>query len=217
MWQNELLELIERSGDEVQGKKMAAYMKDKFKFLGIPKPQLMALIKPYIKEGKKFALDWDFIKLCWSKDYREAQYIALEYLANYDKKLTADDLDRLKFLAVEKSWWETVDSIDAFVGNIIQKNPNLKSVMLDWSICDNMWLRRISIDYQQRFKENTDTAILEKIIVNNLGSNEFFINKAIGWSLREYSKTNADWVREFIAKYRDRMNKLSITEASKYL
>ena len=53
--------------------------------------------------------------------------------------------------------------------------------------------------------------------MNNFGSDEFFINKAIGWALRDYSKTNPDWVRAFIDKYKDQMDKLSIKEASKYI
>lgn len=58
---------------------------------------------------------------------------------------------------------------------------------------------------------------METIIVNNFGSNEFFINKAIGWSLRDYSKTNPEWVRNFVNKHKDEMDKLSIKEASKYI
>ena len=80
-----------------------------------------------------------------------------------------------------------------------------------------MWLRRIAIDHQLLRKERTDKVLLGQIIVNNLGSDEFFINKAIGWSLREYSKTDPDWVSNFIQLHEERMNKLSIREAGKYL
>lgn len=66
-------------------------------------------------------------------------------------------------------------------------------------------------------KDKTNTNLLEQKIVNSFGSDEFFINKAIGWSLRNYSRTNLVWVINFIIKYRILMNKLSIKEASKYL
>ena len=66
-------------------------------------------------------------------------------------------------------------------------------------------------------KEKVDKELLEEIIVNCFGSDEFFINKAIGWALRDYSKTNPEFVREFINKYKDKMDKLSIKEASKYI
>ena len=66
-------------------------------------------------------------------------------------------------------------------------------------------------------KDKTKTNVLEQKIVNSFGNDEFFINKAIGWSLRNYSRTNLVWVINFIIKYRTLMNKLSIKEASKYL
>ena len=89
--------------------------------------------------------------------------------------------------------------------------------MLKWSKDEDFWIRRLAIDHQLCRKEKTNIELLEQIIVNNFGSDEFFINKAIGWSLRDYSKTNPDWVRNFISKYKDKMDKLSIKEASKYI
>lgn len=95
--------------------------------------------------------------------------------------------------------------------------PYLKEKMRQWSISESIWLRRASIDFQQKYKEKTDAALLEEIICNNLGTNEFFINKAIGWSLRDYSKINPEWVRDFLGKYKDVLSTLSVKEASKYL
>jgi 3-methyladenine DNA glycosylase AlkD len=196
---------------------MADYMQNKFVFLGIPKPKLKEIIKPYIKESKKYELDWKFIDICWKKDYREAQYVAIEYLDCFMKALTDKDLPNLRKLIITKSWWETVDSIDAMVGDIILKNKQLEKEMLEWSKDKNLWLRRTSIDFQQRYKEKTNQKLLEQIIINNFGTDEFFINKAIGWSLREYSKTNQKWVKDFINKYKNQLHKLSVKEGSKYL
>jgi 3-methyladenine DNA glycosylase AlkD len=89
--------------------------------------------------------------------------------------------------------------------------------LLEWSTDTNFWLRRIAIDHQLSRKEKTNTALLEQIIINNFGQTEFFINKAIGWSLREYSKTNPKWVQNFLALHKDKMAKLSLKEASKYV
>lgn len=103
------------------------------------------------------------------------------------------------------------------VGDLVLQDHGLIETMLEWAVSDNIWLRRVAINHQQEYKEKTNEAILEKIIVANLGSNEFFINKAIGWSLRDYSKVKPEWVVQFIEKYSNRMNSLSIKEASKYL
>ena len=89
--------------------------------------------------------------------------------------------------------------------------------MLDWSKDQDFWLRRIAIDHQLMRKEKTDTDLLEKVILNNLGQSEFFINKSIGWSLRNYSKVNPDWVGAFIDRYQEQLSPLSIREGSKYL
>ena len=89
--------------------------------------------------------------------------------------------------------------------------------MLEWSKDEDLWVRRIAIDHQLCRKEKTNTELLERIIVNNFGSDEFFINKAIGWALRDYSKTNPEWVKDFVNKYNTKMHSLSIKEASKYI
>ncbi len=127
------------------------------------------------------------------------------------------DLPRLKQLAQTKSWWDSIDGLDKLVGKIVLDNPEAKQTILEWSLDDDFWLRRIAIDHQLLQKEKTDTELLEKILINNLNQTEFFINKAIGWSLRDYSKTNPDWVRAFLDTYRSQMAGLSIREASKYI
>lgn len=217
MWNENLFIEMEQARNSEQAEKMSAYMKNKFEFLGIQKPQLKEMEKPFLKESKKHDFDWEFVKICWGKEYREAQYVAIDYLTMNAKKLTVEDLPKLELLITSKSWWETVDSLDALVGHIVQKDKDLEKTMLEWSTSDNIWVRRVAIDFQQGFKEKTNAELLEAIICNNLGSNEFFINKAIGWSLRDYSKVNPNWVRDFLARYQNQLSALSKKEAGKYL
>ncbi|GHU36746.1 hypothetical protein FACS1894192_04030 [Bacilli bacterium] len=120
-------------------------------------------------------------------------------------------------LAIQKSWWDSIDFLDEHVGSIVQHFPQAKTIMLDWSQDDNFWIRRLAIDHQLGFKLATDADLLAAIIKNNVGSDEFFINKAIGWSLREYSKVAPDWVRAFISGNQANMAKLAIREGSKHL
>ena len=110
-----------------------------------------------------------------------------------------------------------IDCFDAVIGEIGLRDSRVDELMLVWSKEEDFWLRRIAIDHQLNRKEKKNKELLEKIIVNNLGSREFFINKAIGWALRDYSKTNLKWVENFINTYQNQMNHLSIKEASKYL
>ena len=94
--------------------------------------------------------------------------------------------------------------------------PSIKEdVLKSWIDDESIWLRRTSIIYQLSYKTETDTDFLKLAILHNQGSSEFFINKAIGWALRQYSKTDPEWVRSFIQKYE--LQPLSLKEASKYI
>lgn len=196
---------------------MKAYMKNKFEFLGVKTPARRKLTKTFLKQQTNLVIDWNFINEAWNYPYRELQYTALDYLEIRKKLLTPSDLPRLKKLAQTKSWWDTIDFLDRLVGSIIARFPETKEIILAWSCDEDFWLRRLAIDHQLLRKEETDTELLEKILLNNLGQTEFFINKAIGWALRDYSKTNSDWVRDFIQRHREEMAALSIREGSKHL
>ncbi|MFA6722158.1 MAG: DNA alkylation repair protein [Bacilli bacterium] len=201
-----------------RAKEMAAYMRNQFLFYGIKTPERREIIAPILMEmSKQKDVDWNFVFSCWEDPRRELQYVALTYLNRIRARLTIDDIDRLKRLAVTKSWWDTVDSLDTIIGDIAFRDRRVDEILLSWSRDDNIWLRRIAINHQRKRKDKTDTALLEEIIRNNLGSDEFFINKAIGWSLREYSKTNPVWVRDFLDRYRGRLARLSVREGSKYI
>ena len=196
---------------------MKAYMKNKFEFLGVKTPARRKLAKTFFKQQTDSVIDWNFINEAWNNPYRELQYASLDYLESRKKLLIPSDLSHLKKLAQTKSWWDTIDFLYRLVGSIIARFPETKEIILAWSRDEDIWLRRLAIDHQLLRKEETDTELLEKILVNNLGQTEFFINKAIGWALRDYSKTNPNWVRDFIERHQIEMAGLSIREGSKYL
>ena len=214
----EIIDCLEARADNVRALDMSKYMKNKFEFFGVGAAERNEIWKPYFKEAKKTKkIDWDFIEICFKHDKRECQYTAAYYLKYMKKFLVEDDIPKLKELVLTKSWWDTVDILDKVIGSIIYNNKKLYSIMVEWSKDDNIWLRRVAIDHQLLRKENTDEQLLEKILINNLNHKEFFVNKAIGWALRDYSKTNPQWVRNFIEVHKENMASLSIREASKYL
>ena len=215
---NKLYEEMIRYKNEEQARQMSKYMLNKFEYIGIKTPERREIFKNFFKEYKnEEKIDWEFVNKCWENKYREFQYVAADYLKNKKDKLTIDDIPKFKQLILKKSWWDTIDNLDMTIGALALKDSNVNKILLEWSLDENIWLRRIAIDHQLLRKEKTNTELLEKILKNNLGQNEFFINKAIGWALRDYSKTNPEWVKNFIEKNKEKMAKLSIREASKYL
>ena len=210
-------EMIQHKNEE-QAQKMSKYMLNKFEYIGIKTPERREIFKNFFKEYKnKEKIDWEFVNKCWENKYREFQYVAADYLKNMKDKLTINDIPKFKRLILEKSWWDTIDNLDMTIGALALKDSNVNKILLEWSLDENIWLRRIAIDHQLLRKEKTNTELLEKILKNNLGQAEFFINKAIGWALRNYSKTNPERVKNFIEENKEKMAKLSIKEASKYL
>ena len=208
------LKEVANSDDAVH---MRAYMKNQFEFLGVKTPIRRKLSKVFFKKNSSPAIYWKFIHQAWENPYREMQYAVLDYLQLKQKALKPSDLLKIKKLAQTKPWWDTIDFLCRSVGFICLHYPETKKFVLEWSRDEDFWLRRLAIEHQLLQKEETDVQLLEQILINNLNQTEFFINKAIGWALRDYSKTNPDWVREFIEKYKDRLSKLSIKEGSKYL
>lgn len=148
---------------------------------------------------------------------REFQYLVYDYLLALNDFVIFADMPKLKRYAQTKPWWDTIDFLDQVIGNLSLRDERAKAVMREWAHADDIWLRRIAIDHQLGHKEKTDTALLEEIIAANLGSDEFFINKAIGWSLRDYARHDPDWVRAFLRRYSGQMSALSIREASRHL
>ena len=215
---NKLYEEMIQHKNEEQARQMSKYMLNKFEYIGIKTPERRKIFKNFFKEYKnEEKIDWEFVNKCWENRYREFQYVAADYLKDKKDKLTIDDIPKIKQFTLKKSWRDTIDNLDMTIGALALKDSNVNKILLEWSIDENIWLRRIAIDHQLLRKEKTNTELLEKILKNNLGQAEFFINKAIGWALRDYSKTNPEWVKNFIEKNKEKMAKLSIKEASKYL
>ena len=216
-----LLDLItdfEENRNELLAESMSKYMQDKFRFLGVRGATRTEIYKKYFPDTRKTKIiDWDFVESCWNKEEREFQYVVVYYLKAMQKFLKREDISRLKYLIVTKSWWDTVDLLAKVIGSLVIRIEGYDQIMLEWSKDSNIWLKRVAILYQLSLKEKVDKQILERILVGNLGDSEFFINKAIGWALRDYSKYNPEWVREFIKKNKDNMANLSIREASKYI
>ena len=216
-----LLDLItdlEENRNELLAESMSKYMQDKFRFLGVRGATRTEIYKKYFPDARKTKIiDWDFIESCWNKEEREFQYVVVYYLKAMQKFLKREDISRLKYLIVTKSWWDTVDLLAKVVGSLVIRIEGYDQIMLEWSKDSNIWLKRVAILYQLSLKEKVDKQVLERILVNNLGDSEFFINKAIGWALRDYSKFNPEWVREFIEKNKNGIANLSLREASKYI
>lgn len=212
---------LSNAKDKTNSDSMSAYMKNNFKFYGVKSPERNKILKPIWSEYKT-AIKAEFrpiVQELWKKDQREYQMIAMDILAKCKRLTYSDDLPFIKNLILTKSWWDTVDFLaSTSIGHIL-KNDKAQAVISANSFYDQgeLWLQRTALLFQLKYKSDTDEVLLYDLIKRTFGSKEFFINKASGWALRQYSKFNKDSVRQFINENQGKMAPLTIREGSKYL
>ncbi len=193
---------------------MEKYMRNQFTFLGIKTPERKKALKEFLKTYKEFHME--DVEMLYAQKEREYKYCAIELLRKYEKELDHKDTDRILKLALMEPWWDTIDGIaPSVLGPMALRDEKVKEALRNLIYEENIWLKRISILFQLKYKEKMDEALLTEAIVNNADTKEFFVDKAIGWVLREYSKTSPEFVREFIGKYK--LSALSVRECSKYI
>ncbi|MER2090153.1 MAG: DNA alkylation repair protein [Sporosarcina sp.] len=213
-----IIEKFEANRNEELAGPMKAYLKNHFPFLGIKSPLRKELVKEQFREyalpepGRLFDEVWKLYNL----PEREYQYAAIALIEKMKKHVTTEDYPSLLQLIETKSWWDSVDSIAPhFVGHLVKLDRGYgEKIMMEWSLSNNMWTNRSAILHQLKFKHDTDIDLLFKIIEQHSSSKEFFIQKAIGWALREYAKTDPDSVKSFVERHP--LKPLSKREALKH-
>jgi 3-methyladenine DNA glycosylase AlkD len=195
---------------------MRAYMRDQFDFLGVPTPQRRLVLKPLLKQlkGSGPRLLLDYARQLWQRCEREYQYVALDMLAMHWKEFSTDDLPELLALAQDKSWWDSVDGLAAVIGDILRYTHEGMDLAVQHN---NMWVRRIAILHQLGWREKTDTKRLFFYALKLAHEKEFFIQKAIGWALRDYARHDPEAVRRFTQEQKLHLSALSYREANKHL
>jgi 3-methyladenine DNA glycosylase AlkD len=209
--------VLEPAADPEKARPMAAYMKDRFSFLGIASPKRRALVRDVVyRAGQPTERELTTaLHVLWALDEREYQYVACDLLARHQRVCGADFLvGQAEPLIQTKSWWDTVDALrSAVVGPLVGRHPELVAVMWRWIDSDDIWLVRSAIIHQLGCGEHTDERRLFDLCARRADHPDFFVRKAIGWALREHARRAPDAVRAFVASNRDRLSPLSVREA----
>lgn len=214
-----IVDLFTAHANPEKAEPMKKYMRNLFPYLGIKTPERRALFKQFIAENGLPSMSEleDVVLVLWDLPEREYQYLAIGLIDKLQKKLPPNSAQLFEQLITTKSWWDTVDSLAGTItGKHFQTYPDIQTQFLPkWRQSNDFWLRRTTILFQLSYKDNTNVDLLFDIIRENSGSKEFFINKAIGWALREYSKTDKTAVINFVNQ--TDLAPLSHREALKWL
>jgi len=198
---------------------MKQYMRNQFEFFGLKSDDRRTLFKKHVNvqtlpEGEMLR---DIIKELWTLPERDFQYLAIEMLIKCKKQWNEKDIILFEQLIITKSWWDTVDFLATqVIGPWFLVFPHhIKPVTGRWNQSDNIWLQRMSLLFQLKYKKHTDYKLMFSYIKNLSGSDEFFVQKAIGWVLRENSKSNAELIINFLNSHK--LKPLSKREAMKVI
>ena len=217
LYTREIIDIFIQHADPDQAVAMSKYMKNKFDFYGIKAPIRRDITKPFlgksrlpnITDAPEIALE------LWLQPQRELQYFACELLRKYSGNAPREWFDLYEKLILAKSWWDTVDGLAAWhVGDLFAKYPEeIQSRTDAWMRSGNIWLQRKCLLFQLMYKERTDFELLKSFVTQLAESREFFIRKAIGWSLRQYARVKPKEVLEFLDK--QPLSSLSYREAKR--
>jgi 3-methyladenine DNA glycosylase AlkD len=218
---SELESLFEPCRNAKRAQTARAYMKDNFHYIGMRTDDRRTVQKSWVEAIK--TIDdrnerWNIIRALFEKEERDYHYVAIDWLNSWPKKYySTEDARELEWMLSTHSWW---DSVDAIASNYLGKWAKLypekaRETFENWRHSNNMWLQRSCLIYQLKYKDEVDIVFLESLIVQFLPIKEFFIQKAIGWTLRQLSKFNPVAVETILEKHQ--IKGLAYREASKYL
>ncbi len=215
---NTLIETYRSNTNKEVAKAQKQYMRNKFEFLGIKTPLRNEILKKHYKTFGKLDIDKsrNYVKYLWELPEREFQYVAINIAEKLSKSFVPQDIDFLEYLIENKSWWDSVDGVVRLNKVYFQKHPELiKEHTNRWINSENFWFQRSALLFQLNNREKMDKELMFEYINKVSHSNEFFVQKAIGWILRQYSKYYPEIVEDFVAN--NKLAPLSKREALKVI
>jgi 3-methyladenine DNA glycosylase AlkD len=203
---------------------MQAYMKSAMPYLGVQTPEHRRICRQVFRAHPLDSFEnWrDTVLTLWREaQFREERYAAIALAAYHPYRdfRTVRALPLYKEMITTGAWWDYVDPIATRqIGELLRKSPERMALTLrKWAVADDIWLRRSAILAQLNFKTDTDLALLYDCIRPSLGRPEFFLQKAMGWALRQYARTDPEEVLQYVQDHRSQLSALSMREALKHL
>ena len=214
----ELDSRLEAVAVEANSLPMKKYMKNHFEFYGIKSPLRKKVISEFKKQHGLLDPEEieEFVHLCWDNPYREVHYACME-LIDKEKSPSVDRLELYEWMVLRRSWWDSVDFIaPTLMGKLFLQNPQLiADKTKDFVDSGELWLQRSALIFQLKYKTENDLNLLFHYCERLAEHPDFFIRKAIGWSLRQAGKFYPNEIRDFVSK--TSLSNLSRREALKHL
>jgi len=210
-----------RHKDTEVAERMSKATKWEKKFIGIRTTEFKNIFKALFTAYPlpKYEDTKGIIREFFAMEEREYLYFAIELFAKRMKMWKKTDIVFIESLILTQPGWDTTEYIAIeLVAHFYEMFPRVTLEFLEsWSASKNPWLKATAIMFQRKMKDKTDKEILGRFISENLGTTDEIVNRAIGSALRDYSKSNHEWVLEYVVRYSEKMNKKTKQEAIKWI
>ena len=218
-YSKKLISLLSANANPANAQAMSAYMKYNFPFFGINAPKRTMLLKQFFTENTppQYIELLEVVSELFNQPQRELHYCAIEILAKRKKEWRKQDIDIFEKLILSNSWWDSVDYINnVLVAEYFIKFPDqIRPITTQWMASNNIWLQRVCLIFQLHYKNKADFTLMTEYILQLKDSNEFFIQKAIGWALRQYARQDPVAIKLFVEN--NTLKPLSKREALKHI
>ena len=216
-----IVDKLKENANAVDAIQMQKYLKTSMPFYGVKSPILNEIVSE-IKSKFTISNQEEYnaiITHIWEMSHREEKYISIKLARKWKKYITLDALKVYEKMIREGEWWDFIDPISqGLIGILLMNSRSEMNIILDkWIDDENLWIRRTAILAHLKHKENMDQEKLFNYCLRRAHEKEFFIQKAIGWVLREYSKTEPEIVFSFIEEHDSVLSNLSKREGMKWL
>jgi len=222
-------EEFQKVADFEKAKDMKRYVKTTMPMYGVMRLQRSAVEKEVyrfidkeVSRLQPLTDDWypEAVTILWNLPHREEKYLAIDLALHYKRHIALEHLGLYESMLREGfMWWDLVDPIAVnLIGKLTRDHAQpMEPTLREWIQDDNIWVRRTAILAQLKLKEQTNGDMLFEFCRQRMHEKDFFIRKASGWALREYSKSNPQAVMDFLREEKSNMPGLTYREASKVL
>jgi 3-methyladenine DNA glycosylase AlkD len=203
---------------------MRKYHKQTREVLGVSNPSMNDLTKGW-RQTLTVPERVDLARELWRTDIFEARICAAKVLTQARIKDDEQVWVLIQTWVSDFDSWAIADHACMAGQKRLLSNPTRVGDVEDWTHSTHMWTRRAALVVtlpwtKQNNPKHTDLEIRDQVLgwcARYADDNEWFIQKAIAWWLRDLSKHDPDRVVKFLDRYGEQLKPFARKEASKYL
>ncbi len=213
---------LDHNSNPERAAKEKSYLKSPHKFFGVTVPFIAKMAKDFKKTNGNIdkGFVFELAERLWNSAYHQEKTLAIKLLGEYSEQLDYESMPMLEHMLSTSAGWDHIDGIaNHLVDAVLRKDLRTYEYLKEWSKSENFWMRRAALISQVLlFREGKgDRKLFFSLAERMIEEKEFFIRKAIGWTLREMSKAEPDEVFDFLMKVKDRASGLTLREGAKRL